>query len=89
MIAPNLRTESSSSELQSFYDFEIETSIKQLVPNRIVFTSENDDLENMESARLIGNLLDCKVINLPEHGHFITQEMGTDEFPELLEIILQ
>ena len=84
MVAPNLKTESSDRELQSFYDFDIDTSIKDLVAERMVFTSENDDLENMESAKLIAGLLDCKVINLPEHGHFITQEMGTDEFPELI-----
>lgn len=88
MVAPNLRTESADSELQDFYDFEIDALIKEMVPNRIVFTSENDDLENMESAKLIAEKLDCKVINLPTHGHFITQEMGTNEFPEILEEIL-
>jgi len=33
-------------------------------------------------------VLECKVVNLPKHGHFITQEMGTDEFPELIEEVL-
>jgi predicted alpha/beta hydrolase family esterase len=50
----------------------------------VVFTSENDDLENMDSAKLLATMLNCKVINLPTYGHFITQEMGTDEFPELV-----
>ena len=88
LVAPNLRTESDDPELQSFYNFQIDTKLKELVSERIVFTSENDDLENMESAKLIADLLDCKVVNLPKYGHFITQEMGTDEFPELLEEIL-
>lgn len=88
MIAPNLRTESEDPELQSFYDFQIDPKLKELVTERVVFTSENDDLENMESAKLIADVLECKVVNLPKHGHFITQEMGTDEFPELIEEIV-
>jgi predicted alpha/beta hydrolase family esterase len=88
MVAPNLRTESGDDELQSFYDFNLDTSIKELVAERVVFTSENDDLENMESAKLLADILDCKVINLPEHGHFITEEMGGNEFPELIAEII-
>ena len=88
MVAPNLRTESEDTELQKFYDFQIDTKLKELAAERVVFTSGNDDLENMESAKLLADLLDCKVINLPEHGHFITQVMGTNEFPELIEEIV-
>jgi|AntRauTorcE11897_2_1112592.scaffolds.fasta_scaffold01392_4 predicted alpha/beta hydrolase family esterase len=88
MVAPNLRTESTNLELQNFYDFDIDDLIKQLAAERTIFTSETDDLENMESAKLLAGVLDCKVINLPQHGHFITQEMGRDEFPELIKEIL-
>ncbi len=89
MIAPNMKTDSSNSELQSFYAFEINPSIQTFVLDRIVFTSENDDLENMESAKFLTEKLDCKVINLPTHGHFITEEMGGDEFPELIQEIIE
>lgn len=88
MVAPNLRTESQDVELQKFYDFEIDRDLMNQVAERIVFTSENDDLENMESAQLLMKLLDCKVVNLPKHGHFTTQEMGTDDFPELIKEII-
>lgn len=88
MVAPNLRTESTNVELQSFYSFDIDTSIQKRVRERVVFTSENDDLENMGSAQLLAKELDCKIINLPTHGHFITGEMGGDEFPELIKEIV-
>jgi len=88
MVAPNLRTDSADLELQSFYDFDIDASIKELATERVVFTSENDDLENIESAKLLADVLGCKVINLPQHGHFITQEMGTTEFPDLIKEIV-
>lgn len=89
MIAPNLKTESKNPILQDFYTFDIDTTIKSLVTERIVFTSENDELENMESAKLLAEVLNCRVVNLPKHGHFITQEMGTNEFPELVVEIIK
>ena len=59
------------------------------VENSIVsIISENDDLENMESAKLLARELNCQVINMPKHGHFITEEMGTNEFPELVSSIV-
>jgi predicted alpha/beta hydrolase family esterase len=88
LVAPNLRTESTDQELQYFYDFEIDSTIPRRVADIVVFTSENDDVENMESAKRLSELLHCRTINLPNHGHFITQDMGGDEFPELIEEIL-
>lgn len=88
MVAPNLQSESDDKILQDFYAFEIDTAIKNRVKARVVFTSENDDLENMESAAFLADVLESEVINLPAHGHFITQDMGTNEFPELLQSVL-
>ena len=89
MVAPNLKTESDDPVLRDFYSFNVDLEIQKQVSERIVFTSENDDLENMESAKLLARVLKCKVINLPMHGHFITQEMGTDEFGELVAEIIK
>lgn len=89
MVAPNLKTESSNPLLKDFYAFDIEKTIKNLAADRVVFTSENDDLENMKSAKFFATTLECQVINLPKHGHFITEEMGTDEFPELVAAIVR
>jgi predicted alpha/beta hydrolase family esterase len=89
MVAPNLRTESVNPVLQDFYSFDIDEGIQKRVGQRIIFTSENDDLENIESAELLTKKLDCKVINLPDHGHFITQDMGGNEFHELVEEIVK
>ncbi len=88
MVALNLRTERNDLNLQDFYNFSVDTSIKELVTERIVFTTKNEDLENMVSAKLITERPDYKVINLPTHGHFSTHDMGTNEFLELLEEIL-
>ena len=84
LVAPNLQTESLDPVLQKFYDFEIDLAISERVTDIVVFTSENDDVENMESAKLLVSTLNCRLVNLPTHGHFITEEMGGNEFPELV-----
>lgn len=88
LVAPNLRSESENPIVCEFYNYSITPSIKLQVTERLVFTSENDDLENMESAKILKEELNCDVINLPGHGHYITQDMETDEFPELVNCIL-
>lgn len=88
LVAPNLRSESSNLAVREFYNYKISTNIIANVSERIVFTSENDDLENIESAKILESTLDCRLINLPSHGHYITADMGTDEFPGLIECIL-
>lgn len=40
-------------------------------------------------AQLLTKRLNCKVINLPGNGNFITQDMGSDEFPELINKVLK
>lgn len=89
MIAPNLRSESAEPTLQDFYTFDIDQTVQNRVRELIIFTSENDDSENMESAQLLANELNCRVVNLPTYGHFITEEMGTDEFPELVDEVIE
>jgi len=88
MVAPNLRSESADPVVNEFYNYTLDSKISSCASERIVFTSENDDLENIESARILRVELDCSVINLPRHGHYITQDMGSNEFPELVDSIL-
>jgi len=43
----------------------------------------------MESAKLLVSTLNCRLVNLPTHGHFITEEMGGNEFPELVAEVIK
>jgi len=54
----------------------------------IIFTSNNEEKEGKESARLFSNALSGRVIELKSHGHYTEEDMKTNEFPELLEILL-
>lgn len=89
LVAPNLSTRSSNPMIQDFYDFDIDATIKTSVPERMVFISNNDEQDNIQSAELLVKKLDCKIIVLPKQGHFILEDMGTTAFPELVAAIIK
>jgi len=68
-----------------FYDFAIDPTIKDRVGEIIYFTSDNEEKEGKESLKIFYDAIGGKIIDLPNHGHYVIDEMGTEEFPELLE----
>lgn len=89
MVAPNFVTTSSEQTVKDFYSFEIDSTIKNRVQERIIFTSDTEVQEGKDSLEMVNEKLDCEVVNLPNHGHYITEEMGGDEFPELVACVLK
>lgn len=88
LVAPVTGREKCNEWLNKEYkDFKIDESIKNRVDEIIVFYSNNDKPERLESAKLYSKKLSAKLIELKGRGHFIEKHMGTDEFPELLEEI--
>lgn len=74
---------------EAFYNFSIEPSIQSRVREIILFTSDNDAEEGAkESLKLFHEALGGRIIKLAGYGHFIKGDMGTEQFPELLEVIL-
>ena len=55
---------------------------------RIIFTSDTEVQEGKDSIKIVNEKLDCEVIHLSNHGHYITEEMGGNEFPELVTYVL-
>ena len=69
---------------ESFYDFKINESVKGQVRDIIIFTSNDEEDDGKKSAKIYYDALGGKVIELKNHGHFTKEDMGTEEFPELL-----
>jgi leucyl-tRNA synthetase len=79
-IAPN--------ELKKqFFEFDIDRSIKDRVKNIYAFTSNDEEQDGKESVEIYSEALELKVIELKNHGHFTMGDMGTVEFPELIDLI--
>lgn len=74
---------------RNFYDFEINPEINDFVGEIIIFYSDNDMEHVRKSVVEYKNYLDCKMIEMKGYGHFTEYAMGTMEFPELLEKILE
>ncbi len=74
---------------KKFYNFKIDGPIKEKVKKIIVFTSDDEESQGKESAKIIKEKLDAKIISLKNHGHYTLEDMKTREFLELLEEVLK
>jgi uncharacterized protein len=70
------------------YDFKINRKIVKNVNRIVIFTSDDTEEDGKKSVKEYVDFLKADLIELKEYGHF-DSEMGTNEFPELLEKILE
>ena len=78
-----------NSSRKDFYDFPINSIVKGNVKEIIYFTSNDEEEDGKKSLEMYKKDLGGKVIELKDHGHYCLGNMGTEEFPELLEEILR
>ena len=73
---------------RELYDFEIDPKIKNFVDDIVIFTSPEEPPHRQENIALYKRLLGARVISLVGRGHYKYDDMGTNEFPELLKEVL-
>jgi len=88
-VAP-WKIEKEANEIEkAFYEFSIDETIKDRVKKIILFTS-NDEVESgKEGLKMFHQAIGGEIIELKEHGHYTLGDMETEEFPELLNKILE
>ena len=70
-----------------FADLKIE-DISSFADEIHLFISTDDDKEELDTAEILkNNIKKLKVSEFHDKGHFITDHMKTNEFPELLKVI--
>ncbi len=74
---------------KKFYNYEIKGDIKNNIKEIIIFTSDDEEEDGKKSAKIFHDSLGGKIIELKAHGHYCLGDMGTEEFPELLNEILK
>lgn len=76
---------------KAFLDFTPSSSLENKINEIHIFYSEDEEVKGVkETVELLRNTY--KNINFhifKKHGHFCLEEMGTEEFPELLEVIIK
>jgi predicted alpha/beta hydrolase family esterase len=85
LVAPWLDTERRLEG--DFFNFTLDSDIASRCKALTVFYSNNDmERINMTLSLCKKTLVGVEFIELPEKGHFLTKHMGTDAFPELLQL---
>jgi predicted alpha/beta hydrolase family esterase len=87
LVAPWIN---SNHELDiDFFNFEINPNITKQANNFIVFYSDNDREDVQASIALLRSKLpDANFVAFHEYGHFTYDDMKTNIFPELLNVIV-
>ena len=89
LVSPWCIRDKDTEARKEFYEQPIDESIKDRVGEIVIFTSDNDREDGRKSVPIFHDKLGGRIIELPDHGHFLLRDMGTEKFPELLEVILE
>jgi predicted alpha/beta hydrolase family esterase len=74
---------------EKFYVYPIDKTIQGRVEDIIMFTADNEEIDGKRALQIYQESLGGRTIELKGHGHFTMNDMGTEEFPELLEEVLR
>ena len=92
LVAPWLDPEEYLNELNSetdFFDFEIDSKLSRRTDIHIIYSTD-DEKYILESVQQIQqSISDSKEYKFFNKGHFTEPDLGTKEFPELVEIIIE
>nr|AQS33367.1 hypothetical protein [uncultured archaeon]AQS34148.1 hypothetical protein [uncultured archaeon] len=88
LVAPAKKLPGMKKDKIKFYDFETNKNIKNLVGDIVIFVSDDESPGIKESVELYEQELGVKAVELKGKGHYTLGDMGTEEFPELVEKIV-
>ena len=88
LVAPWKIPDKNDESRIAFYGYPIDKTIKDRVDEIVMFTADNEEENGKKSLEIFHKALGGKTIELNGRGHYTLNDMGREEFPELLEIIL-
>ena len=89
LVAPWKIPDKDDEFRKEFYTYPINEGIKSRVNEIVMFTADDEEDEGKESLKIFHQALGGAVIELKGYGHYTLGDMGTEEFPELLEKIVR
>jgi len=89
LVAPWKIEEGASEFKKAFYEFPIDLSIRDRVKEIVMFTSNNEAEDGKKGLKMFHDAIGGKIINLPNYGHYLLRDMGTEEFPKLINEIVK
>jgi uncharacterized protein len=90
LVAPWLNPENNPvSDTADFFDFDIDPNLAERTQSITIFNSDNDQDTIHKSIDIIrANVQNIGYKEFHNHGHFCLEDLGTVEFPELLDYIV-
>jgi len=88
LVAPWKIPEPENELRDKFYTYPIDKTITERVNKIVMFTSDDEEEDGKISLKMYKKDLGGEIVELKNHGHFCFGDMGTEEFPELLEKII-
>ncbi len=89
LVAPWKISDENNKLKEDFYNYKIDKTINQRVKEIIMFTADDEEDDGKESLKIFNKVLGGKIIELEGRGHYIFDDMRTEEFPELLKEIIE
>jgi len=89
LVAPWKIPDKDDKFRKKFYTYPIDKTIKSRVKQIVMFTSDNEEEDGKKSLKIFHEALGGEIIKLKGRGHYTLGDMKTEEFPELLEVILK
>jgi len=89
LVAPWKIPDKDDKFRKAFYNYPIDRTIKSRVKQIVMFTSDNEEEDGKKSLKIFHEALGGEIIKLKGRGHYTLGDMKTEEFPELLEVILK
>lgn len=89
LVAPWKIPDKNDEFRKAFYNYPIDESVKSRVGEIVMFTADDEEDEGKESLKIFHQALGGEIVELKGHGHYTMGDMGTEEFPELLQAILK
>lgn len=88
LVAPWKIPDKDDKFRKAFYEYPIDETIKSRVKEIVMFTADDEEEDGKKSLKIFHDALGGKIIELQGRGHYTMGDMGTEEFPELLEEII-
>lgn len=92
LVAPSFKpTGADESEKGAFYDFTLDLNLPSRINELHVLYSTDDPVQGIrETVEVLKERYPSAILHIySNNGHFTREDMLSDEFPELLEVIMQ
>ena len=89
LVAPWKIPDKDDKYRKKFYTYPIDETIKERAKEIVMFTADDEEEDGKKSLKIFHEALDGEIIELKGRGHYTLNDMRTEEFPELIEVILR